>query len=102
MPDDLFIWANRGEAVLWWLIALGLAVAGSTRSPIRARAWLAAGVFAAFGASDIVETHTGAWWRPWWLLVWKGGCVAAMAGLLWDHLRRRTRRSDAAPGPPTR
>lgn len=29
-----------------------------------------------FGISDFVEMGTGAWWRPWWLLAWKGACVA--------------------------
>ena len=28
-----------------------------------------------FGISDFVEMATGAWWRPWWLLVWKVLCV---------------------------
>lgn len=28
-----------------------------------------------FGISDFVEMGTGAWWQPWWLLIWKGLCV---------------------------
>jgi len=32
-------------------------------------------LFVAFAGSDIVELHTGAWWRPWWLLCWKGACL---------------------------
>ena len=28
-----------------------------------------------FGISDFVEMATGAWWRPWWLLIWKGLCL---------------------------
>ena len=32
--------------------------------------------FFAFGISDFVEIHTGAWYRPWWLLAWKATCVA--------------------------
>ena len=47
----------------------------------RASAASAAVVFIAFGVSDIVETTTGAWWRPWWLLVWKGVCVLALLTL---------------------
>gem|GEM_PF-3089523 len=42
----------------------------------------AASVFLAlFGVSDFVEVHTGAWWRPWWLLAWKGDCIFALAGI---------------------
>ena len=32
----------------------------------------------AFGLSDLVEATTGAWWWPWWLLVWKAACVLAI------------------------
>lgn len=28
-------------------------------------------LFVAFGASDVVEVYSGAWWKPWWLLIWK-------------------------------
>ncbi|MHC4758076.1 MAG: hypothetical protein ACYTE8_05425 [Planctomycetota bacterium] len=34
-----------------------------------------------FGLSDFVEIQSGAWWQPWWLLVWKGGCLAGFAVL---------------------
>jgi hypothetical protein len=40
-------------------------------------------VLVAFGFSDVVEIQTGAWWRPWWLLVWKGACLLAMLGMWW-------------------
>ncbi|MBE7458640.1 MAG: hypothetical protein KJ057_17160 [Phycisphaerae bacterium] len=38
--------------------------------------------FLAFGASDVVEADTGAWWRPWWLLAWKAACLAVLLTLL--------------------
>jgi hypothetical protein len=28
-----------------------------------------------FGISDFVEMVSGAWWQPWWLLVWKALCI---------------------------
>jgi phosphotransferase system glucose/maltose/N-acetylglucosamine-specific IIC component len=34
-----------------------------------------------FVLSDFVEIHSGAWWRPWWLLIWKGVCLAGFAVL---------------------
>ncbi|MHC4132622.1 MAG: hypothetical protein ACYSSP_06740 [Planctomycetota bacterium] len=44
----------------------------------------------AFGCSDFVEIRTGAWWRPWWLLVWKGGCLTGFAILLaWYYLLKK-------------
>jgi hypothetical protein len=33
---------------------------------------------AVFGGSDLVEARTGAWWRPWWLFVWKAACVLVL------------------------
>lgn len=33
-----------------------------------------------FGVSDLVERQTGAWWRPWWLLVWKAVCLVSLMG----------------------
>ncbi len=43
--------------------------------------------FILFGLTDFVEMRTGAWWHPWWLLAWKGGCVAVMVGLLLTYRR---------------
>jgi hypothetical protein len=35
----------------------------------------------AFGVSDLVETRTGAWYDPPWLLAWKAACVIAIGVL---------------------
>ncbi len=88
--DSFFSTSNYPEAALW--ICVGLVCVGYAfrRSGIiRRRCWQAACVFIAFGLSDVVEVRTGAWWRPWWLLAWKGLCVAALMALLYDHCRRR-------------
>ena len=45
--------------------------------------------FLLFGFSDYVEAHTGAWWRPWWLLFWKGACLAVFLGLLIAHYAKK-------------
>lgn len=85
MYDPLFVHANQAEAVFWIAIGMGFAVRGETlarqpeRRGNRRLCWLAAAVLMAFGASDLVETQTGAWWRPWWLLLWKAACVIALA-----------------------
>ena len=39
-------------------------------------------LFLIFGLSDFVESQTGAWWKPWWLLVWKAGCNLGFLGML--------------------
>lgn len=81
----IYWWINIGEAALW--AAMGMVVlawsflrARASRSQ-RSRLWagvlIAAALFA-FALSDVVESRTGAWWRPWWLLVWKGACVLVL------------------------
>ena len=84
----MFEIANYVEAGLWGLIgALFIAYGVRRGGPDRRRCMLAAVAFLLFGASDVVEVQTGAWWRPWWLPAWKGLCIASMVALLRGHLR---------------
>jgi hypothetical protein len=85
--DDLAFWFNIVEAALWF--ALGVVViVSSTRTTRRRGLHVAAGIaLIAFGLSDLVETQTGAWWRPWWLLTWKTSCVLVLAMFVFDWLR---------------
>jgi hypothetical protein len=80
---------NYIEAAVW--IAMGIvATAMAARFSGRARRDLLilAATLIAFGLSDLVETRTGAWWRPPWLLAWKAACLDIMLGLLIAYLRR--------------
>lgn len=83
---------NYVEATIWSLFSAGCLIAAvKARRPVRSR-WLAAAVlFLAFGISDLVETRTGAWWRPWWLLLWKAACLLGLAALAFEARRRRHR-----------
>ena len=81
---------------IYWLIA-GLLAAGLAIK----RKWdqrgtavlVVALVF--FGISDFVEVDSGAWWRPWWLLVWKGACLALIGfGILMIRKRAASRATD--------
>lgn len=58
------------------MVAATLAV-GACRVSRRERfLWgLQAFVFAVYGLSDLIESSTGAWWQPWWLLLMKGACI---------------------------
>ena len=69
---------NRAEAVLWFAVAIAMAVCAFWQ-PVAQRKtmWFLATAFAAFGVSDVIESQTGAWWEPWWLLVLKAACVLA-------------------------
>jgi len=90
LAERVFVVFNVCEGLLWIGIAAGFAVVWQ-RKRRNGDLMLAAGLlFLAFGISDFVEIHTGAWFRPWWLLVWKG---SALAGLAVVHVAFRRRRS---------
>lgn len=77
---------NYIEAGLWAVIAvLILAFARKQRGRVWRRGAVGALVLLLFGLSDVVEAQTGAWWRPWWLAVWKGCCLLLMITLLLQH-----------------
>lgn len=89
MEDNYVTYFNIAEAALWFVISIVLFVKRLKSEPAEARLQLIAAIaFLFFGFSDVVETQTGAWWRPWWLFVWKASCVIVLVGTLVTHLRR--------------
>ncbi|MBN2446736.1 MAG: hypothetical protein JXO22_08420 [Phycisphaerae bacterium] len=90
LAEDLHRDGNLVEAAWWWLIALAFVYyAWRQRGGARQRCWIAAAVFFLFGASDLIEMQTGAWWKPWWLFAWKAACVLAMPYLVIADYRAR-------------
>lgn len=85
VPLSLHAVFNYGEAGLWFTIALVLAVRLRMKRPWR---WLLPAAFACFGASDLIEVQTGAWWEPWWLFVMKAACALVFL-LAWNAHRRQ-------------
>ena len=69
--DPIFVTANRLEAALWMIVAIVMIARALRRGHMRHECIAAAIAFALFSISDLVETTTGAWWRPWWLPAWK-------------------------------
>jgi hypothetical protein len=94
--------ANYMEAGLWATFAVVVGCKGLRAQA--ARRWnllLAAVALLAFGLSDIVEAGTGAWWRPWWLLVWKLTALLALCILIFAQPgKSRHGPSHAASGTP--
>ena len=84
-----FRYSNYAEAVVWWVIGAVVAVRCRRRGTFRGMRVLLAASLVAFGGSDVVEAHTGAWWNPWWLFVWKALCVLAFAIALFALKPRR-------------
>jgi len=64
---------NSVEAAVWISIGLLLlagakkAAVNSSRKDVVALSIL----FVTFGISDVIEVYSSAWWKPWWLLIWK-------------------------------
>jgi hypothetical protein len=80
---------NGLEIVLWLSAALACVWLALNRAQRRKHAWVANALFALFALSDVIELHTGAWWRPWWLLAWKGGCLGGLLWIGWQASRRQ-------------
>lgn len=88
--DPVVVYGNCIEACVWAVLSV-FALAR------RRKPWRTALGFTLliFGASDVVEAHTGAWYHPWWLFVWKAACVG---GLAFFGLKALTARRKPAVG----
>ncbi|MCP4785827.1 MAG: hypothetical protein GY903_05350 [Fuerstiella sp.] len=86
--DYVFVF-NAFEALLWACIAVVLCLKAMRQEDIQGRSILAALAFLVFAGSDIMEMQTGAWWRPWWLLVWKTVCIVTLVAVAVYHHRSR-------------
>ena len=92
--------SNYAECCLWCAIGVGFGIAAFRLSgKSRRDACIALVTFILFGVSDYVEAHTGAWWRPWWLLVWKGLCILVLLILYVRYRQRRAAVHDATMPP---
>ncbi len=79
---------NLVEIVLWSCMGLGFAVYAFVTGRQRPRSFLIAVVFALFAVSDVIELSTGAWWRPWWLMLWKTVCLVTLVAFAVDYRRK--------------
>lgn len=90
---------NYAEAGFWAVAAFVVLWRCRRSPPARGRIGACASMaFLAFGASDLVEVQTGAWFRPWWLLVWKVSCGVALVAC-WLAWARRDRPPQNQPPP---
>jgi len=88
--DPTFIYGNYVEACLW--AALGIL---ALCKRVDQRGVILGVTLVVFGVSDWVEAHTGAWYRPWWLLAWKAACVLVLLIVGIPLLRKRLLRRRA-------
>jgi hypothetical protein len=70
---------NYLEAGIWTAFAIVIVRMARAKPPgHRRETYILAGTFAVFGVSDLIETQTGKWWDPWWLLAMKAACVTVI------------------------
>ncbi len=85
---------NGLEAARWFLLSVIVVVRARDDSRSQ-RCWTAAlaVVLFVFGVSDVIEIFTGAFWRPWWLLLINGYCVVSIfvCGVVLWRLRPATK-----------
>jgi len=75
--DDLEKKGNLVEAAFWMLVTVVILVkAIRAVVPLRRIFFILSAAFFVFSISDIIESQTGAWWKPLWLLLMKTGCIA--------------------------
>jgi len=89
LMEDSF---NALEAVFWMALAFVFMAKSRSAHPQRRPFRITAMLLGLFAITDIVEIRTGAWWSPWWLLLWKALCVLGLLGCA-GHARRRHRRA---------
>ena len=81
---------NYIEAVWWFIVAAYFFyISYSSTQSKRKLGYTAAAAFFVFGISDIIETRTGTWWQPWWLLALKASCIAVFAACIIFYYRKR-------------
>ncbi|MHC4265575.1 MAG: hypothetical protein ACYSUK_06540 [Planctomycetota bacterium] len=88
---DIHSHFNLVEGIFWIVLAFIVWVWSFKVESIFQKFHIVAGILlVAFGCSDFMEIRTGAWWKPWWLLVWKGVCLTGIVILLvWYYLLKR-------------
>ncbi|MFC1743429.1 DUF2459 domain-containing protein [Candidatus Riflebacteria bacterium] len=70
---------NFFEAIFWNFLALGFFLLSLTSEKDNKVFFFLVGItFVLLGVSDFYEITSGAWWRPWWLLLLKAGCVLSL------------------------
>jgi hypothetical protein len=85
---DFVTVGNIIEGIFWIALSLFFLAPACRRKEKHRLFCLTGGVILIlFGGSDFYEAHTGAWWKPWWLLLWKIGCVSGFGLIIWWYVR---------------
>src|SRR5260221_14422810 len=90
---------NLIEAGLWSLLGIVTFIHAFRREKkFQCTLLLLGATLVVFGGSDLVESQTGAWWRPWWLLLWKAACVLMLSFFFTRYFRLKKRAGHVRTG----
>jgi hypothetical protein len=91
---------NLIEAAVWFVVsALFTVKMIRVGGRLRLAFLLLTVAFLFFGMSDLIESETGAWWRPPWLLALKAICVASIVFGFTTYYRVRRQSNGDVNGP---
>ena len=85
---------NLFEVYLWSIMGIGFLIAAAVKPENQWSADAAGIMLILFGVSDWIELSTGAWWKPWWLFVWKAICVLSLVILGVAAYQRQKKAND--------
>ena len=80
---EIVYYGNIIEGIFWIGVSLIFFLSACKRRE-RHRLFCIYGgmVFVVFACSDFYEAQTGAWWEPWWLILWNAGCCLGIGGII--------------------
>ena len=88
-------WVNCIEIFLWGSISAVIFFHWLSKEREKLGLLGLALVFGGFALSDYVELHTGSWWEPWWLAVWKGSSILVIVCAGLRYFRNRSSVEDS-------
>ncbi len=90
MIEVCHFWFNVIEAGIWFIIGTRFLLYALRKTTNLKKPFLIFSItLFFFGLSDIIETQTGAWYKPWELFLLKAICVILIAGCIIAFLRHR-------------
>jgi len=101
MIEICHFWFNVIEAGIWFALATWFLFLAVRRKTSLKKSFL---IFSltlfVFGISDIIETQTGAWYKPFGLFLLKAICVMLIAGCVCVFFRNRAECEQVMNGRP--
>ena len=85
---EIVYYGNIIEGIFWIGVSLIFFLSACKRREQHRLFCIYGGVvFVVFACSDFYEAQTGAWWEPWWLILWNAGCCLGIGGIIFWYVK---------------